>query len=46
MDVRLIRCYPVYKGETEAQAYKLKLAEEKAQKGSRNVVHEYHTDHG
>ena len=31
-EVRLVRYYPVYKGETEAQAYKRKLAEESAEK--------------
>lgn len=31
-DIRLVRCYPVYKGETEAQAYRRKLAEEEANK--------------
>ena len=30
--VHLVRYYPVYKGETEAQAYKRKLAEEAASK--------------
>ena len=30
-DIRLVRYYPVYKGETEAQAYKRKLAEEDAE---------------
>ena len=30
-DIRLIRIYPVYKGETEAQALKRKLAEEAAE---------------
>ena len=30
-DIRLVRFYPVYKGETEAQAYKRKLAEEAAE---------------
>ena len=31
-EIRLIRHYPVYIGETEAQAYKRKLAEEAAKK--------------
>ena len=31
-EIRLIRHYPVYIGETEAQAYKRKLAEEAAEK--------------
>lgn len=31
-DIRLVRYYPVYKGETEAQAYRRKLAEEAASK--------------
>lgn len=43
-DIRLVRYYPVYKGETEAQAYKRKLAEEKAENGE--ATHEDHTDHG
>ena len=30
-EIRLIRCYPVHKGETEAQARKQKLAEEALQ---------------
>ena len=30
-DIRLVRFYPVYKGETEAQAYKRKLTEEAAE---------------
>ena len=45
-DIRLVRYYPVYKGETEAQAYKRKLKEEKAQAESGEAVHEDHTDHG
>ena len=32
--IRMVRMYPVYKGETEAQAYKRKLAEENAAGGS------------
>ena len=32
LDIRMVRCYPVYKGETEAQARKRKLAEEAAEK--------------
>ena len=31
-EIRLIRCYPVYKGETEAQALKRTLAEEAEEK--------------
>ena len=45
-EIRLVRCYPVYKGETEAQAYKRKLAEEKAQAESGDANNEDHTDHG
>lgn len=33
LDIRLIRYYPVYKGETEAQAKRRKIAEETAGKG-------------
>ncbi len=33
LDIRLVRYYPVYKGETEAQAKRRKLAEETAGKG-------------
>ena len=31
-EIQLIRCYPVYRGETEAQAYKRKLTEEAVEK--------------
>lgn len=31
MEIQLVRCYPVYQGETEAQALKRKLAEEAEQ---------------
>ena len=34
-DVRLVRCYPVFQGETDAQAYRRKLAEESAEKGGK-----------
>ena len=45
-DIRLVRYYPVYKGETEAQAYRRKLAEEKAQTESGEAAHEDNTDNG
>ena len=32
LDIRVVRCYPVYNGETEAQARKRKLAEETVEK--------------
>lgn len=45
-EIRLVRYYPVYKGETEAQAYKRKLTEEVAEKNKAEDEDDNHSDHG
>ena len=40
LGIRVVRTYPVFRGETEAMAKKRKLAEEAAEKASRNTEEE------